>query len=661
MDKLTLHSPDLTQRNLDALAELFPSVMTESRDADGNIVRAVDFDLLRQELADHVVEGSQERYQLDWPGKRAAMFAANAPIAKTLRPAREESVDFDTTRNLFIEGDNLEALKLLQESYLGKVKLIYIDPPYNTGSDFVYNDDFAQTTAEYLAKSGQVDEQGNRLVANTEANGRFHSDWLDMIYPRLKLARSLLREDGFIFVSIGNSEQRNLRAIMDELFGEANFVESIIWNKRVPKNDKGIGNIHEYIVVYRRSVMDRSLSVSKDGIEEVRELVNRVRTTEVPVVEANKQLRELYRSGRFPRAITLYNALDSNYRVYGKINLSWPNGNSTGPRYEVLHPVTGRPVAIPDRGWRWIEETFRDRLGEGEVETLPDGTYRVGQIWFDKSETTQPSSVQYLDQLEEMLLKSIISLKSDGGIEVEELLGSNIFPYPKPVKLLNTFISAATFSDSIVVDFFAGSATTAHAVMALNAEDGGNRQFILVQYPEATPEGSTARNAGYATIADIAKERIRRAGKKIKDEAGADASDLDIGFRALRIDSTNLADVRRTPGDIQQSQLALFTDSVTEGRSGEDLLFEVLLNWGLELTLPMHTETLDGKQVLTAGDNDIIACFDDRVTPEVVRAIAERQPLRAVFRDSGFASDAERINAEQIFREVSPVTEVKAI
>lgn len=621
MDKLTLHSPDLTQRNLDALAALFPSVMTESRDAEGNVVRTVDFDLLRQELADHVVEGPQERYQLDWPGKRAALFVANAPIAKTLRPTREESVDFDTTRNLFIEGDNLEALKLLQESYLGKVKLIYIDPPYNTGNDFVYNDDFAQTTAEYLAKSKQVDEQGNRLVANMESNGRFHSDWLSMMYPRLKLARNLLSEGGLIFMSIDSHEVHNLRKICDEVFGAENHRNTIavrrgIKNVQAQFDDlTALSQGHEYILMYARSSDVRLPKLSLAHMD----------------------------------------------RKPGKWDTFWRGTDRQTMRYEILgvRPETGQ--------WRWEPSRALEAVQNHEkFLAQADVGLSLDDYYLDHLTATNVK-LNFVRKNEDGVIQYYVppsegKLLSDNWMDIT-LSGNETdeFDTEKSVALLRRIVQWACDPNGIVLDFFAGSATTAHAVMDLNAEDGGNRQFILVQYPESTPEGSTARNAGYATIAEISKERIRRAGKKIKDEAGADASDLDNGFRALRIDSTNLADVRRTPGDIQQSQLDLFTDSVKEGRSGEDLLFEVLLNWGLELTLPIHTETIDDKQVLTAGDNDIIACFDDRVTPAVVRAIAERQPLRAVFRDSGFASDAERINAEQIFREVSPVTEVKAI
>lgn len=628
MEKLDMHSPDLTQRNLAALAALFPNVITETRDADGNVIRAVDFDRLRQELADHVVEGPQERYQLDWPGKRAAQFAANAPIAKTLRPDRAESVDFDTTQNLFIEGDNLDALKLLQESYLGKVKLIYIDPPYNTGNDFVYEDDFAQTTADYLAKSGQVDEAGNRLVANTEANGRFHSDWLDMMYPRLKLARSLLADDGVMFISIDDAELPSLRLLLAEVYGDSNFVASLVWQKRVsPANDAHFfSSDHEYVVV-----------VARDS------------TTWRP-----------NRLARTDEQLTYYRNPDNDPR--GPWNSATMTTGRT-PRerpnlyYSVTNPNTGQ-VVFPglEKTWKYAPEKLQELMADNRVYWGADGTSLVPRLKLFLSEAPNvvPRSV---------LLYSVVGHTQEATTEFNETLSEGGFSYPKPTRLMKHLLAIGTDQkhSDIVLDFFAGSATTAHAVMALNAEDGGNRQFILVQYPEITPEGSTARNAGYATIADIAKERIRRAGAKIKGEAGDAAAALDTGFRALRVDTTNKADVLRTPDQVTQAALPTFADSVKPGRTGEDLLFEVLLDWGLELTLPIARETIEDHEVFIVDDGALIACFAERVTPGVVTAIARRQPLRAVFRDSGFASDAERINAEQIFREVSPATDVKAI
>ena len=666
-----MHSPDLTQRNIDAIAELFPTVVTETFDANGNPVRAVDFDALRQELSDHVVEGPQERYQLDWPGKRTASFAANAPIAKTLRPVREESVDFDTTRNLFIEGDNLDALKLLQESYLGKVKLIYIDPPYNTGGDFLYEDDFAENNLGFLRNSGQLDEEGFRFVANLETSGRIHSAWLSSIYSRLKVARNFLSEDGLIFISIGRDEQANLRRICDEIFGEKNFIEALIWNKRVPKNDEGVGSIHEYVLTYARNKGSLApLTVAKEGIQDVLDLVKRAKSQGKSHKETQTELRVLFKKRGYDRGITLYNTLTEDYRLFGKVNMSWPNGNTEGPRYDVLHPSSLRPVKIPDRGWRWKYDTFLEASGfqadvgrYAEVVKLHDGTYLCGRIWFAAGDAQQPSSVTFLDDVERFLLRSVISLKSDGGVEVESLFGGkSLFPYPKPTSLLKQLIqSHAAARDGIVLDFYAGSASTAHAVLEANAEDGGQRRFILVQADPPIDSTSEAAKAGFTSIADFARERIRRVGAKVREEAGLAADGLDLGFRALKIDTTNMAEVLRIPDETEQETLPGLEDSVKTARTGEDLLFQVLLDWGLELTMPITVEKLEGGEVFVVEDDVILTCFEAEVSPELVLAIAKREPLRAVFLDAGFASDAARINAEQIFREVSPETQVRVI
>lgn len=405
MEKLKMHTPDLTQENIASIRELFPGCVTEAADENRTVRLVVDFDQLRQELSDQIVEGPQERYHLNWPGKREALITANAPIAKALRPAVSESFEFDSTKNIFIEGDNLEALKLLQETYLGAVKFIYIDPPYNTGSDLIYNDDFAQHPEDFLLKSNQTDGSGNRLVANNESNGRFHSDWLSMMFARLRLARNLLSDDGVIFISIANDEFTNLKKVCDEVFGENNFVECVTWNKRIPKNDKGVGNIHDFILIYVSDANVRhEFFMRKDGLEEIEELVSALRRKKVPLAEAEHEIKKLYKKQGYDRGITLYNALDQNYRLWGKINMSWPNANTFGPRYEVLHPKTLKPVKVPDRGWRWKEETFNDaavRKGGKytKVEELHDGSFRCGKIWFASDENQQPSSITYLDEV----------------------------------------------------------------------------------------------------------------------------------------------------------------------------------------------------------------------------------------------------------------------
>ena len=621
MEKRTLHTPDLIARNIERIADLFPQVITESRDTEDNVTLAVDFDLLRQELSDHVVEGPQERYQLDWPGKRAAAFAANAPIAKTLRPVHADSVDFDTTRNLFIEGDNLDALKLLQESYLGKIQAIFIDPPYNTGHDFVYEDDFGQSVEEYLANSGQTGVDGARFVANTESTGRIHSNWLSMIYPRLKLARNLLHPSGVLFVTIGDGEVANLRRVLDELFGEQNFVANIVWQSRTSiSDDREISPNHNHVLVYSR---DRA---------ELRFWGEPLREDEYTNPDGDT------------RGAWKLVPLDANK----------PGGDTL---YEVVNPDTGVGHWPPSgRSWASNRQSMRALLDDGRIKFGLKGDsapkrklYLAERI--ERGDTRTPSSV----------LLDAGTTKS-GSEEVARLFGKKgIFDYPKPTSLVARLLRYATtgVKDAIVLDFFAGSATTAHAVMELNSSDDGARSFIVVQMPEQVPAGSSAAKAGLPTIAAVARERIRLAGSVI----GADLmrSAVDIGFRSLRVDSSNRADVLRTADDTGQLGLDSLEASIKPGRSGEDLLFQVLLDWGLEPSAPIARDQVDDCEVFAVDDDALVACFAESVTPEVVRVIAERGPLRAVFRDDAFESDAARINAEQVFREVSPATEVRTI
>ena len=671
MDKLKMHSPNLTQDHIARIRELFPNCVTEASGEDGHVKLAVDFDQMRQELSEVIVEGPQERYRLDWPGKREALLTANAPIAKTLRPCRKESVGFDTTKNLFIEGDNLDALKLLQETYLGKVKMIYIDPPYNTGSDLIYEDCFASDIDNWLLESNQKDTQGNRLITNTDSNGRFHSDWLNMIYVRLKLSRPLLRDDGFLFISIGNDEVSNLKKLCDEIFGEQNFIECISWNKRIPKNDKGIGNIHEFILIYAKdATIPHELVMRKDGLEDIYDLVEKLKKAKTPIVEAEKEVKKLYKKQGYDRGITLYNSFDENYRLWGKINMSWPNANTFGPRYEVPHPITGDPVAIPDRGWRWKKETFwgAAQFKDGEYATivkLHDGSAICGRIWFAKNETTQPSSITYLDDVNTFLLRSILSLKSDGGIEVENIFeGKSYFSYPKPTSLLKILLSSLRLSDGdVVLDYFSGSSTTAHAVMQINAEDGINRRFIMVQLAEPCNEDTEAYKAGFKSIAEISKERIRRSGKLVLSDSCHSAWNKDVGFRALKIEDSNMADVYYSPDAFDRSSIYLFVDNIKPDRTAEDLLFQVMLDWGVDLALPITRQAIQGKEVFFVDGNALAACFDGHgnIDEAFVKELAKRQPLRVVFRDAGFKDDAVRINVEQIFKLLSPATEVKCV
>lgn len=667
MDKLKMHTPDLAEENYKKLAALFPDAVTETKDENGNTVRAIDKDVLMQEINAKVVDDGQERYQFTWPDKRKAVVLANAPIAKTLRFEKEKSVGSDgnpsgtDSENIYIEGDNLDALKLLQETYLGKVKMIYIDPPYNTGNDFIYEDDFSQKASDYADNSGQTDEEGNRLVQNSESNGRFHTDWLNMLYPRLRLAKGLLSNDGVVFISIDNCEFENLTKICNEVFGAGNFVDCITWNTRVPKNDNnGLGNIHQYVLVYvKDKTINRQFTMQKDGLDDVFDLLDKLKKNNVPIPEAEDELKKLYKKKGYDRGITLYNSLDENYQPWGKINMSWPNSDTFGPTYDVLHPATHKPTKKPDRGWRWNKETFDSHLDYAHTIKRYDGSYVCGDIWFAKDENTQPSSIKYLRDVAKMLLRTVISLKSDGGVELENLFGGkSYFSNPKPTSLIELLIDSIDEHNAIFMDFFSGSATTAHAIMHLNALDGGHRQYIMVQLPEQTDAKSEAYKAGYKTICDIGEERIRRAGKKIKEETGAD---IDYGFRCFRVDSSNMKDVYYKPSDVKQAELDLFTDNIKEDRTPEDLLIQVMLDLGVLLSSKVEEEEIAGKKVFSVADGYLIACFDRDVTDDVVTAIARKHPFYAVFRDSSFSSDSVAANFEQIFDTYSPQTVRKVL
>ena len=647
-------SPDLTAVNIDKIAELFPSVITETIERVGEeefVKRAIDFDMLRQELSDHVVEGPQERYRLDWPGKRAAAFAANAPIAKTLRPVREESVDFDNTRNLFIDGDNLDALKLLQESYLGKVRLIYIDPPYNTGNDLVYHDDFATNSGDYLARSGQTDHHGAKLVANTEANGRFHSDWLNMIYPRLKLARNLLSDDGLLVVSVDDGEHAGLVEICKELFGTRNYLASVA---RVTKKTSNKGThfapSKDYLVTVARNSL--ALGPLMDEVSDA----------------YRKKFKGNDATGAFA-TVGLYQAsLDplrgcANQRYW----IECPDGSYAlppGPHRpeKVEDAVNLAPKSREDRVWRWSHDTYltkKDLLVFKETATSPlqdqDGRQARWNVY----------TKYYLeDRLEDGTRPRdfIDGLTNDLGTKALIALGmGQFFDFAKPPQLLRRLLTWVADRDALVLDFFAGSGTTAQAVMEQNAADGGNRRFICVQLDETLDPKSEAVRAGFGSISELSRERIRLAAQKVTAEAGLTGDSLDVGFRALQVDTTNMADVLRTPDQTDQPALAGLQDNVKPGRTGEDLLFQVLLDWGLELTMPISVEKIEGHEVFVIEEDALIACFESEVSQALVRAIAERKPLRAVFRDSGFSSDDARINAEQVFAEISSATDVKAI
>lgn len=625
MDKLKMHSPDLTQDHIARIRELFPGCVTEARGPDGSIRLAVDFDQLRQELSDSIVEGPQERYRLDWPGKREALLLANAPIAKTLRPCREESVDFDTTKNLFIEGDNLDALKLLQETYLGKVKMIYIDPPYNTGNDFIYEDDFTENCEAYFKRSNQKDDAGARLAANTEANGRFHSDWLSVIYPRLKLAKNLLREDGVIFVSIDDGEMPNLRKMCDEVFGSENFIANIIWEKKfAPQNDdKYITTTHDYILVYTKSP-------------------EKWFPTLLP--RSEEALSKFKNPDNDPRGVWTSGDLTSKTKA---ANHSYP-----------IYTPSGRAVTPPHgRQWAPSLQTFEKLLAED-------------RIWFGENGDNVPRVKQFLSEIQNGVVPMSIWKHEDVGHnqsatqELKKIFGGiSLFDNPKPVKLLKRIIYLSTKSDDIILDFFAGSATTAHATMALNAEDGGNRRFIMVQIPEACHERTEAFNSEYKYISAISKERIVRAGLGILEEQCHHVWNKDTGFRVLKIDASNMADVHYSPDALGQAHIDSLIDNIKPDRTPEDLLFQVMLDWGVDLALPIARQDIQGKEVFLVDGNALAACFDAHggVDEPFVKELAQLQPLRVVFRDAGFKDSAMKINVEQIFKLLSPSTEVKCL
>ncbi|MGO5242676.1 site-specific DNA-methyltransferase [Hallella faecis] len=624
MDKLKMQTADGVQDNISRIAELFPECITEVKTQRGRIKRSVDFDKLRQLLSSDIVEGNEERYQFTWPDKRKAILAANAPINATLRPCPEESVDFDTTQNLYIEGDNLDVLKCLKETYLHKVKMIYIDPPYNTGNDFVYEDDFAESAAEYLANSGQFDEQGNRLVTNTESNGRFHTDWLNMIYPRLKVARDFLTEDGVIFISIDDNEAKNLKNITDEVFGERNFLAQVVWERAYSPINlmKHFSPSHDYILCYAKNI----------------------------------DFAVCHGIGRSDEANGRYSNPDNDPRGVWKAS-----DLSVGPAVqENIYPITtpsGRVVEPPaGRSWSLSRKAFRERLEDN-------------RIWFGPNGDNVPAMKRFLSELRKTGITPMTIWKytevdhSQGATQKLAQLfnGKKYFDYPKPVSLIERCLQLYSDKDSLILDFFSGSATTAHAVMQLNAEDGGNRKFIMVQLPELTDEKSEAYKAGYKNICEIGKERIRRAGAKIKEENPEKAQHLDTGFRVLKLDSSNMKEVFYSPKETSQLELFTLVDNVKDDRTSKDLLFQVMLELGATLDSKIEESKVDGKTIYNVGDGYLVACFDQDVSDDAVKAIAKMQPTYAVLRDTGMADDATATNFEQIFKTYSPNTTARIL
>ena len=613
MDKLNMQTTNIVDENIKRIGELFPNCLTERLNDEGKPEVAIDFDQLRQELSKDIVEGPEERYQFTWPDKRNAIRLANAPTTDTLRPCREESVDFDNTQNLYIEGDNLQVLKLLRENYLGKVKMIYIDPPYNTGNDFVYNDDFSQSAGEYMHNSGQEDEEGNRLVANTESNGRFHTDWLNMIYPRLKVAKDLLSDEGVIFISIDDNEEENLRKICNEIYGEHNFLADIVWkHTQQSKNDelhfsrqynhtlcfcKKIDNLHRFY--FSRTEEDNKNYSNPDN-----------------------DPKGMWRSG---------DVRSPNYRKTLCFDIIAPNGNI---------------IKAPDNGWRWSEESIKEKIGSGEIIFKKDYSGIIRKIYLCDQEGRTPENlwegVRFgTTRTAAAVIKSLFDNKQ-------------VFDTPKPHELIMRMMEIATVEDSIILDFFSGSATTAHAVMQLNAEDGGKRKFIMVQLPEATDEKSEAYKAGYKNICEIGKERIRRAGKKIKEESPLTTQDLDTGFRVLKLDSSNMQDVYYTPSEFNEQKL--FDDNIKPDRTEEDLLFQTMIELGIELSAKIDKRSIAGKTVWSVSDGYLMACFDEEVNETTITEIARQHPYYFVMRDSSLANDQVADNFEQIWEEYSKDT-----
>lgn len=677
MDKLKMQSENLVDENVEKIAKLFPNCVTEGKDENGQVTKLVDFDLLKQELSKVVVDGNDERYTLNWAGKKQAILTANSPINATLRPCKEESVDFDNTKNLYIEGDNLDVLKLLRETYLNKIKMIYIDPPYNTGNDFVYNDDFASSADEYLQNSKSYDEDGNRMVQNLESNGRFHSDWLSMMYPRLKLARDLLTDDGVIFISIDDNEQENLKKVCNEIFGESNFISQLIWRKKTGASDAvGFSVISEYILVYVKNISYVQTTFTKD--------LNAHDVNRYKLSDEYEERRGKYYIDNLDRGGIHYS--DSlNYPI------TCPDGTITYPN--------GRKT-FTQEGWTWTwgKEKLEWGLKNGFIEFRKSSTKDSGWAVCYKNYLNVNNKDELVARSAPHKNMIMDILNTSATLEIQKLFGNKVFQYTKPSELLKLLISFVNTRNGLILDFFSGSATTAHAVMQLNAEDGGNRKFIMVQLPEKCDKKSEAYKAGYKNICEIGKERIRRAGQKIIEDGKLGHIDidknklmqrtfieeenkfedkyalkttpaiskdilknLDIGFRVLKLDSSNMKDVYYSPSDTEQTNLLDLVSNIKEDRSPEDLLFQVMLDMGVMLSSDIKTLDIKGKKVFNVNDGNLVCCFDENLTDDVVTEIAKIQPLYAVFRDSSMSSDSVAVNFDQIFDTYSPSTTRKII
>lgn len=637
MDKLRMQSSNGVEDNITKIAQLFPDCVTETVDERSSQPKhLIDFEKLKQNLSDSVISERAERYQFTWPDKSKAILLANSPINATLRPCREDSIDFDNTQNLYIEGDNLDVLKCLKETYLHKVKMIYIDPPYNTGNDFVYEDDFAQSSEEYLANSGQFDEQGNRMFTNAESNGRFHTDWLNMIYPRLKVARDLLTDDGVIFISIDDNEVENLRKVCDEVFGEQNFVDCLHWKKKKQPSflAKHTAKVMEYVIVYAKNTFKlEKLSVEKvsDSNKKVININNKVSSR---IFKPGVRVKSEEQTGIIKAGVYTGRSMDVEY----KNDIYYENGRTTN-EVEVVSKFSDSQSNIDtfiQKDLLYITKNFLLRRDVGEE--AAEKRKSITDLLLNDYGDNQESDKEFL-----------------------ELFDKKYFDYTKPIKLIYNLVKSNFTEEGIILDFFSGSATTAHAVMLLNSEDGGNRKFIMVQLPEKTEEKSEAFKAGYKNICEIGKERIRRAGKKIKEESPLTTQDLDTGFRVLKLDSTNMQDIYYSPKDISQADLFSQVDNVKPDRTGEDLLFQVMLELGATLDSKIETTTVAGKTIYNVAEGYLVACFDPDVTDDVVKAIAQMQPAYAVLRDTSMKDDSTATNFEQIFKTYSPDTVTKIL
>lgn len=655
MDKLKMRTENLADKNYEILSKMFPNALTETitgYDDDGKpiVERAIDADVLRQEISCKVVEGKDERYQFTWPDKKKAVILANTPIDKTLRPCREESVEFDNTENLYIEGDNLDVLKLLQETYLEKVKVIYIDPPYNTGNDFVYKDDFSISNSSYIENSGQMDDQGNRLVQNMESNGRYHTDWLNMMYPRLRVAKSLMTKDGVIFISIDYNEVYNLRNICNEIFGSQNFVGEIIWRSATDNNPSQIAMEHEYILCYAKNLSEQpkwlikssKATLIEDKYNELSEKYGK---------DNIKQIQDELKKWIKEHSEELQGV--SHYTYVDEIGVYYPGNSSNtkpgGYMFDIIHPITKKVCNKPDYGYRWTEKTFWDADSRGDVE-------------WGKDENTIPKIKKRIDTVTEMLKSYYYEDSRYWTKYLNKLLGGRVFNNPKSVNLLIHLLEYVVNENDIVMDFFSGSGSTAHAVMQLNinGERIKNNKYICIQIPEAVSEKSEAYKKGYSTICDIAKNRIKLVGKELI-ENNKNIKKFDAGFRVLKLDSSNMKDVYYNPSETQQSLFDTYADNIKEDRTPEDLLFQVMLDLGVLLSSKIEETTIAGKQVFNVADGFLIACFDNNVTEETVKAVAEKKPYYAVFRDSSMANDSVATNFDQIFASISPDTVRKVL